>query len=123
MNVLLDTHPIIWWLENNPKLSSEYRDIISDDSTLCFISSASIWKIEIKSSIGKLTIPPEYLEELRSEGFEKLPVSWDHCRLLSTLPLIHRDPFDRLLIAQAKWEKLVLLSLDENIRKYDVEVR
>ena len=122
MNVLLDTRLILWWLNDDEKLIAEHRNIITTVENICFISAASIWEISIKQKLGKLQIPANYIEELKKEGFQELPVSWDHCSLVSVLPLIHRDPFDRLLIAQSKLENLTLISADEMIKQYDISV-
>lgn len=122
MNILLDTHILLWWLADDPKLSSGHRSIIANPDNLCYVSSVSIWEISIKSSIGKLTIEDNYIDELVAEGFLELPVTWRHCDRVRQLPDIHQDPFDRLLIAQAGIEQLSLLSVDEQIKKYEIPV-
>ena len=100
----------------------KYRLIIEDSNNICFISAASIWEISIKSTIGKLDIPDNYLEILFNQNFKELPVTWQHARKVSSLPMHHKDPFDRLLIAQSFIENLTLLSVDKNILKYSVKV-
>ena len=122
MNVLLDTHILLWWLKEDKKLSSLHRNTISDSANVCFISAATIWEISIKSKLGKLKITDNYVSELREEGFLELPISWDHAARIKNLPLIHTDPFDRMLIAQAQIEELVLATVDERIKQYDVQV-
>lgn len=122
MNILLDTHMILWWLNNDPLLPEFSRNLISDSDTICFISSASIWEISIKSALGKLEIPDDYLEELRDEGFLELPIRWEHARMVKELPLHHRDPFDRILIAQSNREKLFLLTVDDEIKQYQEQL-
>jgi len=120
MNLLLDTHIILWWLKDAPVLSTKHKELLSNPEHVCFISAASIWEISIKSAIGKLEIPDSYIEELQMEGFQELPIHWKHTNMVKYLPLHHRDPFDRLLIAQAKIENLTLLTVDNHIQLYDV---
>jgi PIN domain nuclease of toxin-antitoxin system len=122
MNLLIDTHIILWWLDDSPRLKAEYRKILTDTDNLCYVSAATIWEISIKTKLGKLDIPDNYLDTLKDEGFQELPVKWSHSRYVNYLPLIHRDPFDRLLVAQAKVEDLTLLSTDTYIRQYDIKV-
>jgi PIN domain nuclease of toxin-antitoxin system len=122
MNLLLDTHVLLWWLGNSLQLPVNHRKLIGNPDNIVYVSAATIWEIEIKTKLGKLKIPSEYLNEIEKEGFIELPVTWLHSRGVSELPLIHRDPFDRLLIAQARAENLTLLSVDEFIGQYDVEV-
>ncbi|MCK5521316.1 MAG: type II toxin-antitoxin system VapC family toxin [Candidatus Marinimicrobia bacterium] len=120
MNLLLDTHVIIWWLNNSKELSSTHRKHIEDMNNLCYISSATTWEISIKSQLGKITIPNTYIDELKKEGFRELPIRWSHTNLVKTLPEIHKDPFDRILIAQAKIENMILLTNDQTIKKYPI---
>ncbi len=122
MNFLLDTHVVLWWLDDSDLLPDHYRLAIEDQDNLCLVSSASVWEISMKSAVGKLIIPDNYLELLREQGFEELPVSWKHADKVSKLPMHHKDPFDRLLIAQAMVEGLTLLSVDRIIPKYDVKI-
>jgi PIN domain nuclease of toxin-antitoxin system len=82
----------------------------------------SLWEISIKKALGKLSIDAGYLDQLRSEGFVELPVSWTHAQAVQDLPPHHRNPFDRLLVAQARMEGMCLVSVDEQIKKYDVTV-
>ncbi|MEI6385997.1 MAG: type II toxin-antitoxin system VapC family toxin [Spirochaetota bacterium] len=122
MDLLLDTHAVIWWLTDDPKLSVRQRSAIQDKRNTCFVSSATVWEISIKAAIGKLAIEAHYMKQLRSEGFIELPITWDHARAVQELPLHHRDPFDRLLVVQAALEGMSLVSSDENVAKYDVRV-
>ena len=121
MELLLDTRIILWWLNDDKMLNDDHRSLIGDSENLCYISAASIWEISIKSSMGKLTISANYLDVLKEQGFQELQVSWKHCKAIKNLPNIHGDPFDRMLIAQAQSEALVLLSVDEHVKKYDVK--
>ena len=120
MNLLLDTHIILWWLEDDPSLQNGHRRLIGDERNLCHISAASIWEISIKKGLGKLEIPDNYIKVLYDEGFMELPVTWLHCDSVASLPPLHRDPFDRLLIAQACLEKLIIVTVDEKIKQYKV---
>ena len=122
MNLILDTNIILWWLEDNSNLSRKYRSAISDTDNICYVSAASIWEISIKRAIGKLEIPADYLDLLLNQGFNELPVSWQHANEVKHLPFHHRDPFDRLLIAQALIEDLTLLTADEIISQYKVTI-
>ncbi len=122
MNILLDTHVLIWALENNPTLSQEARNAIINPTNMVFVSSVSVWEISIKKSLGKLFVPDNLQEEIRLHRFTPLKISLDHAELAGMLPYIHNDPFDRMLIAQAIIEKLKLVTRDELIARYDVDV-
>jgi len=122
MNVLLDTHILIWALENNPTLSENARNAIITGSNIVFVSSASVWEISIKKSMGKLKVPDNLLEELLAHRFRLLDINAEHAQLAGELPLIHKDPFDRMLVAQAKIEKLTLISVDPHIAQYEVKI-
>jgi len=122
MNVLLDTHILIWALENNPTLSENARNAITTGRNMVFVSSVSVWEISIKKSIGKLKVPDNLLEELLSHRFSLLDINAEHAQLAGALPLIHKDPFDRMLVAQAKIEKLTLISVDPHIAQYEVKL-
>jgi len=122
MNLLLDTHVLIWVLENNPTLSSDARDAIVDGNNLVFVSSASAWEISIKKAMGKLESPDNLVEEIKLHRFTPLNMDFEHARLAGTLPIIHKDPFDRMLIAQALIEKLTLVTRDDHISRYEVTV-
>lgn len=125
MRYLLDTHTLIWLFENNPQLSSQARSIITDESNELFVSIASIWEMTIKSSLGKLnlSIPLSDLvaQKLIPSDIQLLPVQLEHLAILQTLPFHHRDPFDRILIAQSISERLTLLSADAAFKNYDVD--
>jgi PIN domain nuclease of toxin-antitoxin system len=120
MNVLLDTHVLIWALENNPALSADAKENIIRPENLVFVSAVSVWEIAIKKRLGRLTVPDNLQEEIQIHRFTPLAVNYDHAELAGELPPIHKDPFDRMLIAQAVTEKLTLITRDEQIRRYDV---
>lgn len=123
MDLLLDTHILLWWLDDNKQLSDNHRRMISENGNDCYISAATVWEISIKQKLGKLVISDNWLEEVRREGFLELAATWEHCSYTEKLPLFHNDPFDRLLIAQAILEQLTLISVDELIRRYDVALK
>ena len=123
MNLLLDTHAFLWAIDNSPKLSPEARSAIIDGSNVVFVSAATAWEISIKKAMGKLIIPQgNYLDELKSHRFTPLDITTKHALAVENLPQHHKDPFDRLLIAQAQTEKLTLVTKDSRIMKYEVQV-
>jgi PIN domain nuclease of toxin-antitoxin system len=122
MNILLDTHALIWALENNPTLSEDAKKAIIEPHNVVFVSAVSIWEIRIKVSLGKITIPHNLQEEIELHRFTPLPIDFHHAETAAALPPIHRDPFDRMLIAQAVIEKLVLVTRDERIAQYEVRL-
>ena len=120
MRILLDTHCLLWWLNDDPSLDDRGRELISTPENLVFFSAASIWEMRIKQSIGKLDLPGDFAEVLAGQPFESLSVTVEHAHALEDLPLLHRDPFDRLLIAQARLDRLTLLTHDRIVTRYDV---
>lgn len=118
MRLLLDTHVYLWWLQDHPKLSKEGRTQITAASEV-FVSSASIWEATIKAGIGKLEVDVNKLvAEIVGSGFQELPISARHAAMVARLPDIHRDPFDRILVAQALCEPLRLLTVDVILKGY-----
>lgn len=124
MNLLLDTHVLLWWLADDPRLASECRDAIGAADTGAFVSAASIWEIAIKCSIGRLVLDEdvELASLATSNGFSNLPVSPHHAAAVRALPLHHSDPFDRLLVVQARLERLTLATADPALSAYRVPV-
>ena len=123
MKYLLDTHALIWYFEDSSDMSIKVANLIDDPICQKFISVTSLWEIAIKSNIGKLNMQLSFntlLDVIESSELSILPVKNDHLKGLSKLPFIHKDPFDRLLISTAIVEKITLITIDENIRKYDV---
>ena len=123
MKLLLDTHILLWWLDANPLLSREAIALIREPENTIFVSAVTIWEIRLKQSLGKLDLPPNFLDRLASEGFENLPLTAAQTTAVAQLAWIHRDPFDRMLIAQAQAENLVLLTADEALAGYGAAVR
>ena len=126
MRVLVDTHVFLWWSsERAARVSERVRDILGDGSNEVAFSTVSAWEIAIKVSTGRLALPdvPErYLpKRIRDHGFEVLPVGLVHALRVGSLPPIHRDPFDRMLIAQALVEGIPLITADPAVSQYDVE--
>ncbi len=123
MNLLLDTHVFLWAVENHPNLSPAARSEIMAGQNVVFVSAVTAWEIAIKRGLGKLTVPKgDYLEELRLHRFTPLDITTEHALAVELLPPHHKDPFDRLLIAQAQLEKLTLITRDSKIMAYDVPV-
>ena len=122
MNLLLDTHVLLWWLDDYPRLSVKARQEISDGKNTVFVSAVTICEIRIKEALGKLDLPQNIRQVLEIQPFESLPVTIGHAYALAGLPDIHRDPFDRMLVAQAMAESFILVSQDRNIHRYSVPV-
>ena len=120
MGFLLDTHVLLWWLANDPKLSADVREIIRNPVNDSFVSAATIWEIAIKTSLGKLKQPDDLLAVLRDNRFQVLDISAEHCLNVGSLPWHHKDPFDRMLISQALVEGLIIITVDEKFKFYDV---
>jgi PIN domain nuclease of toxin-antitoxin system len=123
LRILLDTHLLLWWLAASPSLSARARRIIGDPDNTVFVSAVSLWEIWLKQSLGKLRLPADFMEKLAAESFESLPLTVSQTRQVALLPWCHRDPFDRMLVAQAQVEKLVLLTADETLAAYGPVVR
>lgn len=125
MRVLLDTHAFLWWVEDAPVLSKKARTTISDPSHECLLSLASCWEMAIKLRLGKLRLPSAIErfipDQLAANGFRQLGIDFRHVARVATLPFHHRDPFDRLLAAQAIEERCSIVSADPMFRKYGVK--
>jgi len=125
MRLLLDTHTLLWWVEDEPLLSPKARAAIGDENNECFVSLVSAWEMAIKVNLEKLrlSIPVlEYFQQhLPANNFKQLHISLEHVSRVQHLPLHHRDPFDRLLIAQAHQEGLVMVSADAVFSGYGIE--
>lgn len=120
--LLLDTHAFLWWVEDHASLSAKAKSAIADPANTCLISAASVWELAIKSSLGKLRLPAPIdrflAEQLPANRFGFLPIEIRHLARVEALPFHHRDPFDRLLAAQALEERLVIVSADPVFKKY-----
>jgi PIN domain nuclease of toxin-antitoxin system len=102
VTLLLDTHVLLWWLADDPRLTPAMREAIADPSTSVVVSAASAWEAAIKAAVGKLRVPDGFRDELTRHGFDELPVTVEDGRAACALPRRHSDPFDRMLIAQAR---------------------
>jgi len=123
MKYLLDTHAVIWYFEDSSRLPSNAKDIIDNTTNRIFLSSISFWEIAIKINSGKLKLNMSFdkvLDHVKKGDFEVVQIEDEYLKMLSVLPYIHNDPFDRLLIATALAENLTIITVDENIHKYDV---
>lgn len=121
MNLLLDTHVVLWAITGDATLGDEFLDQLRHEPDI-FLSPVSLWEITIKQSAGKLAGPPDLAEQVRDMGFRELPVTHTHAIAAGRLPPHHRDPFDRMLVAQAITESLTLATRDASIALYDVDV-
>ena len=121
--LLVDTHALLWWLTDDPALSPPARDAIADPVSEPLVSAASVWEIAIKRSLGKLTAPDDLPDRVAEQGFSWLPITSSHAWQVRELPLHHRDPFDRILVAQALTERLAIITTDPHFGQYGVEVR
>jgi PIN domain nuclease of toxin-antitoxin system len=114
---LMDTHIVLWWFSDDKQLPKKIKNEIADPENHIFVSAVSIWEIAIKKSLGKLKVPDSLKKTIESE-FEFLSITAEHAQQVEFLPVIHNDPFDRLLIAQCVVEKFTLITADPMIHKY-----
>lgn len=126
MSYLLDTHIFLWWVLDNPKLDGKTRALMSETDASLFLSAASAWEMVIKSQVGKLILPEPIIDFIQKQlvlnDIESLDITTDHALKVFKLPLYHKDPFDRMLIAQSLVEDVTIITNDEMIKKYDVQV-
>jgi len=122
VNLLLDTHALLWWLEDHVTLRDEARVAIADGGNVVFVSSATAWEIAVKKSLGKLEAPDDLEAALAASRFDPLPISIAHALAAGALPRHHDDPFDRMLVAQAQSEGLTLVTRDARLTEYDVPI-
>lgn len=125
MRVLLDVHAFIWWNTDDSRLSASARSVMEDDATEIFVSVGSIWEVAIKVAKGRLELPVDidrYVDErLAANEWRSLSIDRRHVIRAAALPTIHRDPFDRMLVAQSQLEDLPIITTDAAITRYDVE--
>lgn len=120
--LLVDSHALLWWRGDHRRLSAQAHEAIENPDVSLFFSAASIWEIAIKRASGKLDVPEDLLDTMEQRGFIELPVLSRHAIIAGALPPHHNDPFDRMLVAQAQSENLMLITNDERIAAYDVPV-
>jgi PIN domain nuclease of toxin-antitoxin system len=126
MKVLPDTHILMWFADDAPRLTNEMRNLLEDDESDVFFSAASLWELTIKRALRRdgFNVEPRLLHRaLLANGFKEVAVNTQHAFVLETLPLIHKDPFDRILIAQATCEGMLLLTSDETVARYQGPIR
>ncbi len=122
MRLLLDTHAALWWLAGDERFGEAAAEQLMDESNQVLLSAAVVWEVAIKRSLGKITAPDEFAETLLDAGAQPLPVTLEHAAAVETLPWHHRDPFDRMLVAQAQIEGLTLVTHDRRLGRYEVEL-
>ena len=126
MKVLLDTHAFLWWITDDPRISSRARDVVQDAENELYLSAASGWEIAIKTQLGRLRLPGEsdvYLaRQMSVNAIQPLAITMRHSLFVYGLPDIHKDPFDRMIVAQSILEEMPLLTKDGNIPKYGIQV-
>lgn len=120
--LLLDTQVLLWWLGADPSLGKKGREAITDGHNEIYVSAATTWEISIKKALGKLVAPDDMDSIVQEESFLKLPISLYHGQMAGMLPMIHRDPFDRMLIAQAQAEGLIIVTSDGYFTKYGIRI-
>jgi PIN domain nuclease of toxin-antitoxin system len=123
LKLLLDTHFLVWWPKGSSRLGSKALKLIADEATELYVSAASWWELAIKRALGRVELSfPETSRALAERGAHMLPMTMSHAEAVATLPAIHSDPFDRMLIAQASVEGLVLLTRDRHLKSYGESV-
>ena len=119
MRLLLDTHVFLWWRSKNGGALGPTAKAAVADADQVFVSAASAWECTIKASLGKLTLPEPFADGVDDSGFDRLAITMEHAALIGTLPPRHKDPFDRILVAQAVHEGLTLVTADHAVAAYD----
>ncbi len=119
MSLLLDTHVVLWWLAGDP-LEESAAERIADPATLVYVSAASVWEVALKRALGKVRLDGSLGEAVTAAGFEPLRITLEHAERAGSLPDHHRDPFDRMLVAQAQLEDLVVVTRDRRLAAYAV---
>jgi PIN domain nuclease of toxin-antitoxin system len=122
LKLLLDSHVLIWWIAESPRLDPSVVERIEDEANDVLISPVSVWEIEVKKARGKLDFPGHTALLIQAAGFKPLPITPHHAHVAATLPQHHRDPFDRMLVAQSQVEDAVLVTADGALRRYDVAI-
>lgn len=122
MRLLLDTHVLLWWLQGDTRLSAEHYTLINAGQNQVFVSAASVWEAAIKQTAGKLKVPGVLGKTAVEQGLTALPIALDHATVAGALPPHHKDPFDRMLVAQAQVEALSLMTHDAALNQYDVHI-
>jgi PIN domain nuclease of toxin-antitoxin system len=122
LKLLLDTHAALWWLSDDKRVAESTAAYLTDATNQVLLSAAVVWEVAIKRSLGKLEAPDDLAATLLDAGAQALPISLEHAAAVRDLPWHHRDPFDRLLIAQAVLERAAVVSTDPALAPYDITV-
>jgi PIN domain nuclease of toxin-antitoxin system len=122
VKLLLDTHVLLWWLQESPRLPRSAYEAINDPVNLAVVSAATVWEAAIKRNLGKLDSPDDLAAQLAAHRFTSLSVTVDHAEAAGALPRLHDDPFDRMLAAQAMAEGLTLVTLDRRLGEYGADI-
>jgi PIN domain nuclease of toxin-antitoxin system len=122
LKLLLDTHAALWWLSGDERFGEEAARQLTDETNQVLLSAAVVWEVAIKRSLGKLNAPADFAPTLLDAGAQALAVTIDHAAAVEHLPRHHRDPFDRILVAQAHIERAALVSHDDVLRPYGVSL-
>ena len=122
MRVLLDTHALLWWLADDPALSPQAREAIADGANLVAVSAATAWEISIKRTLGKLEAPDDLEAQLDANGFVPLPITVADGLAAGSLPRYHDDPFDRMLVAQARAARFTVVTRDSRLARYGIDI-
>ena len=124
MNLLLDTHIFLWFVNDDPRLSDQLKDLIENGNNFSYLSVASLWEMSIKYNLGKLTLSPSYEEFVEKEVSESsiilLNIELEHLKINASLPFHHRDPFDRIIIAQSMAENIPIMTVDSVFSQYSI---
>jgi PIN domain nuclease of toxin-antitoxin system len=121
VRLLIDSHAFLWWSEASARLGAAARNVLADPASEVLVSIAGLWELTIKQSSGRLTLPDDLQAMVASQGFTVLPVTFIHLRRIGTLPRVHRDPFDRMMIAQALAEGIPIATGDRIFAAYGVQ--
>ncbi len=126
MNLLLDTHIFLWFVNDDPRLGDRHKDLIENESNFSYLSVASLWEMSIKYNLGKLKLAPSYedfvMREVRESSIILLNIELDHLRINASLPFHHKDPFDRIIIAQSIAENLPIITVDSIFNQYPIRL-
>lgn len=120
MRLLVDSQVLLWWLQADPRLAATVAEAMADGDNVLYLSAASVWELSIKQSIGKLRVDVDLRSHAIEQGFIELPVTGAHATAIRDLPFHHKDPFDRMLVAQATVEGLTLVTADDALAAYGV---
>ncbi|MDQ6928672.1 MAG: type II toxin-antitoxin system VapC family toxin [Actinomycetota bacterium] len=122
MNLLLDSHALLWALAGDERIPAAARDAITDSANPVMVSAASVWELSIKQALGRIDIPDDLTDAIQASHFAPLAITLEHAVVAGRLPPLHGDPFDRMLVAQATVERLTVVTVDDRIGQYDVPV-